>query len=246
MSNGYILAYCLGLTTVTEWYIMVKKIENSVSPGRFLVSLIGASFVAVLLLTLRVQLSSSDRYIFLYWNLVLAAVPALFAWWLVLRVRKFGWLKWQQAVLTVLWVVFLPNSFYIITDLVHLRPNYEASIFYDISLLSSFVFMGLIFGYVSVYQVHQELRKRMTEAQAYGLITLLFMAISFAVFLGRYTRWNTWDIILRPAGLLFDVSDRFINPSMHQQTFLATIVLFAVTFSLYTVLYEGARIIRRS
>lgn len=225
---------------------MLKKKSPAVSPVRLIGSLGFISIIVISLLMLRVELSESSRYIFMIWNLTLAIAPAFLAWILVKRVAEYGWLNWKQILLTILWIVFLPNSFYLITDLVHLRPNYEADIFYDIGLLSGFIMAGLLYGYIGVYLVHNQLNRRMSESRAYGLIALLFLAVSFAICLGRYTRWNTWDILLRPAGLLFDVSDRFINPHMHQQTYQTTIVLFLIVFGTYTVVYESARLLRRS
>jgi uncharacterized membrane protein len=143
------------------------------------------------------------------------------------------------------WALFLPNSFYIITDLIHLRPNYEATLLFDITMLMGFISAGLVFGFLSVYLVHGELSKRLNGTRAYGLVGLLFLAISFAIYLGRFTRWNTWDVLLRPAGLLFDVSDRFIRPDVHTQTYQTTIILFLVLFSLYGVIWESTRLLAR-
>jgi uncharacterized membrane protein len=213
----------------------------SAIPIRLIASFAFISVVSIGLMISRIAFSSSLRYTFLFWNIVLALIPALLAWWLVWRVKQSGWLKWQQIVLTVLWVVFLPNSFYIITDLIHLRANYEADILFDVTLLASFIVAGLLFGYTSVYLVHRELLKRLRERSAYGVVALLFLVVSFAICLGRYLRWNTWDILLRPAGLLFDVSDRVINADSHVQTYETTLILFLVLFSGYTVVYEAAR-----
>lgn len=224
-----------------------RKNEPKISPlkpYRLLASLCFLSLVAVSLLLVRVAASDSLRYSFLITNLFLALVPALLAFWLVARVRRYGWLTWQQVALTITWVLFLPNSFYLITDLIHLRPNYEADLLFDITLLMSFIIAGLAFGFMSVYMVHMQVLKRVRERSAYGLIAILFLAVSFAICLGRYTRWNTWDVLLRPAGLLFDVSDRVINPDAHLQTYQTTVVLFLLLLASYTVIYESARLLK--
>lgn len=214
------------------------------SPYRLIISFAFLITVCIGLLILRIASSDSLRYTFLFWNLILATVPVLIAWWLVNRIRKHGWLKWQQIGLSVLWLVFLPNSFYIITDLIHLRANYEADLLFDITLLTSFIVAGMALGYASMYLVHSEMLKRMREHKAYIYVGLVFLLVSFAICLGRYLRWNTWDIVLRPAGLLFDVSDRLINPYTHIQTYQTTVILFLLLFSGYTVIYEAARLLK--
>ncbi len=215
-----------------------------VAPYRFILSLSLLSITAISMLLIRIIASDSQRYNFLIWNLALAIIPALLAWWLVFRIQKFGWLKWQQIVLTIAWILFLPNSFYIITDLIHLRSNYEADLLFDITLLANFIVAGMMFGYLSVYLVHSQMLRRFRERNAYGLIGLLFLVVSFAICLGRYSRWNTWDILLQPTGLLFDVSDRVINPDAHLQTYQTTLVLFLMLFGGYTVIYESIRLLR--
>jgi uncharacterized membrane protein len=214
-------------------------------PYRFIGSLAFLSLVSAVLLAVRIVNSNSVRYGFMFWNLFLAAVPLLLAWWLVHRVRQDGWLKWPQMVLAAAWFVFLPNSFYLITDLIHLRSNFEADLLFDITVLMSFILAGLAFGFASLYLVHKELGKRLSDLRAYGAVAVILLAASFAICLGRYTRWNTWDIILQPAGLLFDVSDRLINPATHFQTYHTTVTLFLLLLGTYAVVWEAARLLQR-
>lgn len=222
----------------------MPKAVPAVTRHRFFISLGVLGLVSYSLLITRIIASDSLRYGFLFWNLVLAAVPMLLAWWLVHVIRHKGWLGWQQAVAAALWILFLPNSFYIVTDFIHLRANYEADLLFDVTVLTSFMITGLIYGFVSVFLVHQQLQRRWSEVKAYGVIALILLAASFAVCLGRYTRWNTWDVLLKPAGLLFDISDRVINPSAHVQTYQTTVVLFLVLFAAYVVCWEGVRLVR--
>lgn len=224
-----------------------KKSNNPVpSARRFIASLALLSFVSCGLLLARLFSSDSSRYGFLAWNLFLAAIPAVLAWWLAGRIRKFGWANWKQAGLTLLWVSFLPNSFYLITDLIHLQPNYEADLLFDVTLLMSFIISGFILGIASMFIVHKEIIKRTSQRYAYAWVGLIFLAVSFAITLGRYTRWNTWDILLRPAGLLFDVSDRLLNPGVHFQTYQTTVTLFLLIFCTYITVWEAFRLLRRN
>jgi uncharacterized membrane protein len=183
--------------------------------------------------------------VFLYWNLVLAIVPVFLAWWLYERLKTESWFNWQQILLTFLFIGFLPNTFYLITDFVHLHPATESSLYFDVVMLSSFVFNGIILGFVSIYLIHKQLLRRLSEYQSLLIVAVIFFLASFATYLGRFTRFNTWDIILRPAGLLFDVSDRFVNPAQHSDTYVATITLFFVLTSTYMVFYTAVKMAKK-
>lgn len=222
-----------------------SKAKTSVNAYPFIASIALACLTSVVLLMGRILFTDTLRYVFMIWNLVLAIVPLLLAWWLYERLRSFSWYKWQQLLLTLLFIGFLPNTFYLITDFVHLHPTVEASLYFDVVMLSSFVFNGIILGFVSIYLVHRQLLRRTSEEKAMLLVGIVFLLASFAAYLGRFTRFNTWDIILRPAGLLFDVSDRFVNPTQHTDTYLATATLFLVLFSTYSVMYYGLKLLRR-
>lgn len=213
------------------------------SVNRLIAGVVVSCLTSVILLMIRVSASDSARYIFLLWNLVLAVIPVLLAWWLVVRVRQFGWFKWQQMLLSLVWLSFLPNSFYLVTDFIHLRTTNEASLFFDVIMLASFVVNGLMLGYIAIYLVHSELIRRFSESSSYKIVGIIFLLCSFATYLGRFTRWNTWDILLQPAGLIFDVSDRVINPGQHAETYLATGILFVFLSSVYVVIWEATRLI---
>lgn len=222
-----------------------SKAKTNASAYTFTASIASACLTSIILLMGRILFTDTLRYVFLIWNLVLAIVPLLLAWWLYERLRRFSWYKWQQLLLMFLFVGFLPNAFYLITDFVHLHPTAESSLYFDVVMLSSFVFNGIILGFVSIYLLHRQLLRRTSEERAMLLVGFVFLLASFAAYLGRFTRFNTWDIILRPAGLLFDVSDRFVNPTQHTDTYLATATLFLVLFSTYSVMYYGLKLLRR-
>ena len=180
----------------------------------------------------------------MYWNLLLAMLPPILAWWLVTRVRIYGWLKPKQIVLTAVWLLFLPNCFYIVTDFIHLRETYEAALLYDVALLMSFTMSGLALGYSSVYLVHRELKNRLNLRHTWYMISGVFLLSSFAIYLGRFSRWNTWDVILAPAGLLFDVSERVVNPAAHSETYVSTLTVFVLLLTIYWVIWEAGEYIR--
>lgn len=148
-------------------------------------------------------------------------------------------------VLFIVWLGFLPNSFYIMSDLIHLQSSGETLVLYDIAMMMSFVINGLILGYLSVFIVHKLLLKRFKASYAHMAVGFFFLASGFAIYLGRYLRWNTWDILFNPAGILFDLSERVINPLIHAETYIVTTVFFVVIAMTYAVIYELADMLKR-
>jgi uncharacterized membrane protein len=212
---------------------------------RFVLILALSNALSVVLFLARVAAADSYRYWFLLWNLFLAWLPLIFAALLVAHLRRKSWRHWQNVLLTLLWFGFLPNSFYVLSDLVHLRSTGEVSILYDAVLFSSFVFNAFVSGYLSVFLVHRALlHRQLTRTYAHVIIGLIFLTCGFAIYLGRYMRWNSWDVLVNPAGILFDVSDNIINPLAHPQVFVTTVTFFALLSVAYAVMYQLALVIR--
>jgi len=213
---------------------------------QLLLTLVLSSAVSVGFLIGRIIATHQLTYWFLVWNLVLAWLPLGLAWWLMARLQKTPWLSLSNILPTCLWLGLLPNTFYIASDFIHLGRNGGVSLLYDIVLFLSFTFNGFILGYISVLAVHGQLRKRLSSRGAHSLVAGVFLLCSFAMYLGRYLRWNSWDILINPAGLIFDVSDPFINPSSHPQVFTTTLMFFVLLSSVYAVSYQLVRLARQS
>jgi uncharacterized membrane protein len=213
----------------------MKRVSES---GRLLYALGFSSAVSVFLFVSRAVHYDTHAYWFLNWNLFLAWLPLLFAWQLYRWTQTRPWLSWQGIVLTILWLGFLPNSFYLTSDLIHLQSTAVINVLYDTVMLLSFALNGLILGYISLYLVHSQLVKRIRPRAASITVAGVLLLCSFAIYLGRYLRWSSWDVIINPAGILFDVSDRIINPVSHPQTFVTTATFFLLLGSLYLVIWE--------
>lgn len=212
---------------------------------RLLVLMILSNGLSVALYLARVAAADTYRYWFLIWNLFLAWLPLAFAALLIIRLRRKGWGHWQNIALSFLWLGFLPNSFYVLSDLIHLRSTGEVSLLYDAVMFTSFVFNAFLAGYMSVFLVHMALQhRRHLRDYAHAIIGLVFLACGFAIYLGRYMRWNSWDVLVNPAGILFDVSDNIINPLAHPQVFVTTATFFALLSVSYAVIYQLAVVIK--
>ena len=181
--------------------------------------LLSAGFTVSLILV-RVFYSDSITYCFLIWNIFLGAIPLFISSRLNNAIKKD--LQW---ILLTAWLIFFPNALYIITDLIHLKERYPVPIWFDIILISSAVFNGLFFAYISLCQIELFLRSKFDNKKT-GLILFLFLFLgSFGVYIGRFLRWHSWDIVVNPSGLAFEVIQHIINPLRHPRTWSMTITL---------------------
>lgn len=177
------------------------------------------------------------------WNLFLAWIPVGAALLLYSRVKEPKDLTWVNGLLALVWLFFLPNSFYIITDLIHLQSSGEVSLLYDTALITSFVLNGILLGLTSIFIVRRVLARFLKSHQVAWAVQIILLLCAFAIYLGRYLRWNTWDVLVNPAGLVFDVSDRIINPGTHTHTFVITGVFFVLLSSIYLTTDRLAKLV---
>lgn len=196
--------------------------------------------VSVLLFILRVIGTSNSTYWFMFWNLFLAWVPLGFAWILNRELKTKSWRQPLPVGLTLLWLLFLPNSFYMISDLVHLQSTGDIGILFDVVLFMSFIWNGILGGFLSMGIIHRALVRRTERLNAHLLMSGVVLINSFAIYLGRTLRWNSWDVVANPGGLLFDVSERVINPLGHPQAFVTTATFFLLLGSIYLVAWQLA------
>lgn len=206
-------------------------------------ALLVSNIVSVLLFGLRVVGTQTTDYWFLFWNLLLAWVPVLFAWLLIRALRSRAWSQPLPVALSLLWLGFLPNSFYLMSDLIHLRSTGDIGILYDAVFMLSFIWNGLVAGFLSMIMVHKKLKERRHRLAAIPIMLGVMLLASFAIYLGRNLRWNTWDVLINPAGLLFDVSEQVVNPFDHLQSFATTATFFLLIGSMYYVVWTAYNVL---
>jgi uncharacterized membrane protein len=232
------------LTIITRYNKeVINFVKDSPFTARLLATLCASSAVSVLLLVIRMIVAGNAKFSFMIWNLLLAWLPVVFALGFRINMAKHRLQSWQNLALLGLWLGFLPNSFYLMSDLIHLQSSGEAAVLYDVAMMMSFIINGLILGYISVYLVHVQLLKKLSSKMMLVFLSAVFLACGFAIYLGRYLRWNTWDIVLNPFGILFDLSERVVNPVLHIQTYVTTLTFFVLLSSTYAVIYQLVRVL---
>ena len=212
----------------------------SESAKRFIEAIGILSLLCLAFLFFRTLTTHSLRYWFIPENLLLAWAGLMFSWFLVHGLRKWAWSSWQGVSLTLLWLFFLPNTWYVLTDFIHVYATGEISELYDIVLIMSLCLCGIILVVVSLWLVHKELLKRIkNEHKTYLLIELIIFASSFAIYLGRVLRWNSWEVITNPGGLLLNISDRVTDPLGHMHAVNFTGLMFVLISGIYFAFYRG-------
>ncbi len=203
-------------------------------------SILIASAAALLLYLARSIATGTAQFSFMAWNLALSLVALVTAVsFVVYRQKSSKYLSW---VFFVLWVFLLPNTFYMLTDFVHVRESGDINMLFDIVLVGLFAMNGFVHGLLSIFIVHKTLIKRFQKIYVHASIVIIMLSSSFAVDMGRYLRWNSWDVLINPRALLFDVSDTFLNPANYDRSFLITGVFFVAISSLYLLVWEGSRL----
>lgn len=173
---------------------------------------------------------------FLVWNLFLAAIPVLAA----LFARHLAGRAWFWP-LALLWLVFFPNAPYIVTDLMHIRTTRPSNLWLDVMLLGSAALTGLFAGLVSLRWMHEAVKRRgLIAPLAWAAVGLVCLLAGFGVWLGRFQRWNSWDIVTRPTELLAEVWSSLLETHAVGFSVLFSLVVMA-GYAVLTVVFGPPR-----
>lgn len=220
---------------------MFRNIQKQIIRHKYKLAIFGlllaASIVCVTLVAARMAYSDSGRYSNLVWNLFLAWIP------FVLAYAAYA-LSWRRALLvlvipitTILWLIFFPNAPYILTDLQHLvQDSHDTPLWYDVIMLVWFSWTGLLLGLVSLYLMHEIVHRALGRAAGWIFVFAVSGLSSFGVYLGRFVRFNSWDILQGPKEIAVSILGLVIDPSRRLVafTFLFTVFYLFVYLTLYS------------
>lgn len=188
-------------------------------------------FVLCMILA-RVFYSGSYVYLFLLWNIFLGWIPFQVSI-LVARQRSFNW---YSILLFACWLVFFPNALYIVTDLMHLGEKNNVPLWYDVILLFASASTGLVMAFISLHKIESFLKNNLKIKIVNTIIFFSLLLGSFGVYLGRFLRWNSWDIICNPFELISEITKLLVFPKEYTGAWAATFVFAAFFFALYLLI----------
>ena len=136
-----------------------------------------------------------------------------------------------------LWLLFFPNSPYILTDLFHLATRSGMPKWFDLLMLLSFAWTGLVMGIFSLMDIQSVVTRRYSEILAWFCSVVFIVLGSFGIYLGRYLRWNSWDIVTTPQPLIRDIYHIVVDPLNHPGTVGITLVFSAFLTLVYMTFF---------
>jgi uncharacterized membrane protein len=218
----------------------MKKLYEHIQPYKFrltvLMLLCGATLLSLTLFRIRTIFSDSMDYAFLVWNIFLAWIPlglahaaTVFSWR-----RKYILISLPFA--TFLWLLFFPNAPYILTDLQHLGvPKPGIPVWFDVLLLIWFAWTGLLLGMVSLFLMQDIIRREFGRITGWAFVFIVGILSSLGIYVGRFLRWNSWDMLFNPLQRLNEFAYYATHPSLQSIIFISVFSTFFIFF--YITIY---------
>ncbi|NJC97410.1 MAG: hypothetical protein C3F07_10075 [Anaerolineales bacterium] len=226
---------------------MSNRFRNFIVRNRYNIAVFallnGACLVCIGLVAARVAYSESGRHLGLVWNLFLAWIPFILSYIAHAISWRRIWLYLVIPVLAFLWLIFFPNAPYMLTDLQDIaRGTYGAPLWYDVSLLVWFSWTAMLLGIVSLNLMQDIVIRRFGRVAGWLFVLVMLPLSSFGIYIGRFVRLNSWDILQDPAETAMNILGLVIDPSMRLAAF---IILYSVFFLfVYLLLYSFSHLLQ--
>jgi uncharacterized membrane protein len=167
------------------------------------------------------------------WNLFLAFIPLVLSFWLFRRkttARSFPW--WLGL---VVYLAFLPNAPYLLTDIIHLIRGIRAGnsawiialIFVPLHVLA--ILSGFEAYVVSLLNQGHYLKRQGLKQYLIWTELGTHALCAWGIYLGRFRRLNSWDLVSDPGNVVLQALDDLTSKR--------PLLVIVVTFIILTVLY---------
>jgi uncharacterized membrane protein len=196
---------------MSAWYNRLRAVHDFLVDQALYPIVLSTLLTAGLFIS-RAFLNRGWGYYFLPWNLFLAWIPYLSSLIVAILHRRYP-RRWTYLLLPgLLWLAFFPNAPYLITDFVHLGRRFPIPIWYDIVLLVTAAWTGLSLAIFSL-RAMQSVVKAYFGLMMSWLFAFLSLGLSgLGIYLGRFLRWNSWDLVINPGQVLADVAFLLSRP----------------------------------
>lgn len=228
--------------------------------------LLVATACPIALLALRVRLTGTSGHLSLPWDLFLGWVPVLLSLPFAHVFRRPEPGRRMFLVLLPLalgWLLFFPNAPYLVTEVIHLAPGHGATlnsapawlawlsdggphrrgapVWLDLLLLTSVAGNGALLTIAALRPVHGALARRLGRRTTLAAVAALLAVTSFGVAIGRFDRFNSWDVFAKPGAVAERLAARVLHPGDQPGVTACTLVLTAMLIVGYFGTREVAR-----
>lgn len=192
--------------------------------------LILSSLFSMVMLTIRIVATGKLMFLFLPWNLFLAFVP-----YSIIKnlMANPGWIKsrFKFSFTFCVWLLFIPNSFYIITDLFHLKLTSDSPRWFDLTMIFSFAWNGMLLGILAIRKMETVFNLFFKNRNTLIFLYPVMWLVAFGIYIGRYLRFNSWDVLTNPFSLFAEIARMLLNPSDYKYAWG-----MIICFSIFTTL----------
>lgn len=208
------------------------------------------AFVSVLgvgLVALRMIVSKSLWHGYLIWNLFLAWMPLVFCLAAVHVSRALGARHWKFWMLATAWLLFLPNAPYIFTDITHLGSRHRGHFWVDLTLIVLCAWTASLLGFLSLFAMQTLVKRAYGFLASWTFVIIVSGLTGFGIFVGRFLRWNSWDVVVNPFGLAADLGNwptdkrLIIYPTLFAMLFFAAHVTLTALLHIRTPVIENSK-----
>ncbi len=225
----------------------MKSLYNFLYPHRYRLILFtllgGATVLSLTLYRFRSLWYHESGYSFLVWNLFLAWIPLGIAYTAYSMAWKRRVVSVVIAIAAFLWLIFFPNAPYILTDFQHLgQASENVPIWFDVILVVWFAWTGLLLGVLSLYLMHELIHREFGRMVGWAFVMLVSFLSGLGIFMGRFLRWNSWDILQQPSDIFYGLVQGARDPSL---TSIGVTALFGMLFLfVYLTFYSFGHLLR--
>ncbi len=192
-----------------------------------------ACLIVIVLVVARVAYSETGRHTGLVWNLFLAWIPFMLAYFAHLVSWRKSTLYLVIPVIAFLWLIFFPNAPYMLTDLQDLaRRSFDAPLWYDVIIVVWASWTGMLLGVISLYLMQDIIIRTFGRITGWIFVFVISALSSFGIYIGRFVRLNSWDILQNPGEMAQEILGLVIDPSRR----LAAFTVLYTSFFLFVFL----------
>jgi uncharacterized membrane protein len=220
----------------------ISRFKNKLLLGALLFT---ASIISVALVKVHGRITGVENYSFLVWNLFLAWIPLFASVVAYIAMGHKITFFLIMPISTLVWIIFFPNAPYLLTDFQHLAyTNPNSPMWFDVIILIWFAWTGLLLGISSLYLIQEIVTRTFNPLIGWVFAIGVTSLSSIGVYMGRFLRWNSWDILQDPIPIAKDIYGIVRHPMSNLPTYVFTILFTLLFLFIYFSIHLFSGIIR--